>query len=76
MPASNAIHLLQMINYVCNVRGGGRALLGEEKEVTVTLLEEEGMTGAVLGGEEEGVAGVMPEIEVEEVAALKGGGGE
>ena len=43
-----------MINYVHNVRGGGRALLGEEKEVTVALLE--GMTGAVLGGEEEGVA--------------------
>ena len=36
-----------MINYVRNVRGGGRALLGEEKEVTVALLE--GMTGAMLG---------------------------
>ena len=76
MPANNAIHLSQMINYVRNVRGGGRALLGEEKEVTVTLLEEEGMTGAVLGGEEEGEAGATPEIEVEEVAALKGGGGK
>ena len=34
------------------------------------------VTGAVLGGEEEGVAGAAPEIEVEEVVALKGGGGE
>ena len=76
MPANNAIHLSQMIDYVRNVRGGGRALLGEEKEVTVALLEEEGMTDAVLGGEEEGVAGAAPELEVEEVAALKGGGGE
>ena len=75
MPGNNAIHLSQMIDYVRNVRGG-RALLGEEKEVTVALLEEEGMTGAVFGGEEEGVAGAAPEIEVEEVAALKGGGGE
>ena len=39
-------------------------------------MEEEGMTGAMLGGEEEGVAGAAPEIEVEEVAALKGSGGE
>ena len=76
MPANNAIHLSQMIDYVRNVTGGGRALLGEEKEVTVALLEEEGMTGAVLGGEEEGVAGAAPEIEVEEVATLKGSGGE
>ena len=49
------------------------AVLGEEKEVTVALLEEEGMTGAMLWGEEEGAG---PEIEVEEVAVLKGGGGE
>ena len=34
------------------------------------------MTGAMLGGEEEGVAGAAPEIEVEKVAALKGSGGE
>ena len=75
VPANNAIHLSQMINYVRNVRGG-RALLGEEKEVTVALLEEEGMTGAVVGGEEEEVAAAVLEIEVEEVAVLKGGEGE
>ena len=76
MPANNAIHLSQMIDYIRNVRGGGRALLGEKKEVTVALLEDEEMTGAVLEGEEKGVAGAAPEIEVEEVAALKDGGGE
>ena len=30
---------------------GAGALLGDEKDVTVAVLEEEGMTGAVLGGE-------------------------
>ena len=52
-----------------HVGGGGRG--GNEKEVTVTLLEgeeEEGVTGAVLGGEEEGVGGAGPDSE-------RGGGG-
>ena len=68
-----------MINYVCNDRGGKRSWSyagtriggGNEKEVTVTLLEgeeEEGVTGAVLGGEEEGVGGAGPDSE-------RGGGG-
>ena len=44
--------------------------------MTVALLhggeKEVGVTGAMLMGEEEGVAGAGPEKEVEEVAVLEG----
>ena len=71
--ANNATHLSQVINYVRIDRGGGRrgwrhvggrGRGGNEKEVTVALLEgeeEEGVTGAVLGGEEDGVGGAVLE---------------
>ena len=69
-----------MINYVCNVRGGGKrswSFAGRRKGCNCRPFGGGARDDwCHIGGEEEGVAGAAPEIEVEEVAALKGGGGE